>query len=77
MCNKIIQAGESTKLIKEITGHVSDAVEKYQITSDEQGMHASVVIQGHVPVVKLSQAPEMQIVNDLKLLTNDQKFELP
>ena len=52
-------------------------IEKYQITSDEKRMHVSAVIQGDVPVVKLSQAHEMQIVNDPKPLTNDQKFELP
>ena len=34
------------KFIKEITGHVSNAVEKYEITSDAQCMELSSIIQG-------------------------------
>lgn len=42
----LFQAGQNVKLIKEITGHVSDAVEKYEITSDKQRMDLSSIIQG-------------------------------
>ena len=40
------------KLIKEITGHVSNAVEKYEITSDQQRMELSSIIQGEEDVVE-------------------------
>ena len=33
---RLFQAGENSKIVKEITGHVSDAVNKYQETSNEQ-----------------------------------------
>ena len=42
----LFRAGKNVKLIKEITGHVSDAVEKYEITSDQQRMELSSIIQG-------------------------------
>ena len=74
---RLYQAGQSTKLIKEITGHISDAVEKYQTTSDEQRMHASAIIQGEVKEVKLSQSEPMMIVEDKKPINNDDKFKLP
>ena len=32
---RLFQAGESVKHVKEVMGHVSDAVNKYQETSDE------------------------------------------
>ena len=34
------------KLVKEITGHRSDAVDAYQVTSDEQRKMCSNIIQG-------------------------------
>ena len=43
---RLFQAGQNVKLIKEITGHVSDAIEKYKITSDKQIMKLSSIIQG-------------------------------
>ena len=45
---RLFQAGQNLKLIKEVTGHVSDAVEKYEITSDKQRMHVSSIIQSDV-----------------------------
>ena len=42
----LFRAGKNVKLIKEITGHVSNAVEKYEITSDQQRMELSSIIQG-------------------------------
>ena len=35
---RLLQAGMNVKLIKEVTGHISNAVEKYEITSDVQRM---------------------------------------
>ena len=40
---RLFQAGQSEKVVKEITGHISDAVNKYQVTSDKQRMEASSV----------------------------------
>ena len=47
---RLFRAGKNVKLIKEITGHVSNAVEKYEITSDEQRMELSSIIQGEKPI---------------------------
>ena len=43
---RLFRPGANVKLIKEITGHVSNAVEKYEITSDKQRMELSSIIQG-------------------------------
>ena len=43
---RLFQAGQNVKLIKEVTGHVSNAVEKYETTSDEQRMQISSILQG-------------------------------
>ena len=74
---RLFQAGQSVKLVKEVTGHVSDAVHKYQTTSDEQRMNLSEIVQGDVKEVKLSQADQMQIVEPPKALSDYQKFSLP
>ena len=42
----LFQAGQNVKLIKEVTGHISNAVEKYETTSDEQKMKIGSIIQG-------------------------------
>ena len=73
---RLFQAGQSVKIVKEITGHVSDAVHKYQTTSDEQRMAVSKIIQGDVCEKKLSEAPEMEVVEQPKELSNDEKFKL-
>ena len=41
---RLFQAGVSRKLIKEFTGHSSDAVDKYSITSEEQRESISKII---------------------------------
>ena len=41
------RAGVDRKLVKEATGHTSDAVDKYQITSDEQCAMMSCIIAGN------------------------------
>ena len=74
---RLYQAGQSTKMIKEITGHISDAVEKYQTTSDDQRMAASAIIQGDVNEVKLSQAEPMMVVESSKPVGDEVKFALP
>ena len=47
---RLFRAGIDRKLVKEATGHRSDAIDKYQITSDEQREAMSRVISG--PIVK-------------------------
>ena len=47
---RLFQAGQNVKFIKEVTGHVSNAVENYETTSDEQRMVISSIIQGEKPV---------------------------
>ena len=42
----LFQARIDRKIIKEFTGHVSDAVDAYQVTSDEQRQKLSEVITG-------------------------------
>ena len=41
----LFQAGVSRKLVKEFTGHKSDAVDQYQITSDDQRKMISKIIE--------------------------------
>ena len=44
--SRLFQAGVQRKLVKECTGHTSDAVDKYQITSKEQKKKVSKIVQG-------------------------------
>ena len=44
---RLFQAGIDRKLVKEFTGHSSDTVDKYQITSDNQHETISKVIAGN------------------------------
>ena len=43
---RLFQAGVDRKLVKEFTGHSSDAVDQYQITSDGQRQEMSAIIRG-------------------------------
>ena len=43
---RLFQAGVDRKMVKEITGHRSDAIDCYQVTSDRQKMHISEIIAG-------------------------------
>ena len=42
----LVRGGVERKLVKEYTGHTSDAVDQYQITSDEQRKQLSKIIAG-------------------------------
>ena len=42
---RLFQAGVQRKLVKEVTGHLSDAVDKYQITSDKQQATMSKILE--------------------------------
>ena len=52
-CTRLFQAGIDRKIVKEISGHRSDAVDKYQITSDIQKQQVSNVIS------KVSKVPHL------------------
>ena len=56
---RLFRAGVQRKLVKEATGHASDAIDKYQITSDAQHEMMSKIIAGpQVDVVKECEALE-------------------
>ena len=45
---RLFNAGVQRKLVKEVTGHASNAIDKYQITSDEQReMLSSIIAHKH------------------------------
>ena len=47
MCaTHLFQVGQSVKIVKELTGHMSDAVHKYQTMSDQQRMVVIKIIWG-------------------------------
>ena len=56
---RLFQAGVNRKVIKEFTGHVSDAVDKYQITSEEQRENLSKIISGIKPTGSMAKAPKV------------------
>ena len=43
---RLFQAGVDRKIVKEITGHRSDAIDCYQITSEDQQKRVSAIISG-------------------------------
>ena len=49
MCaTRLFQGGQNVKLVKEVTGPISDAVNKYIETSNKQCMGFNIIIQGNV-----------------------------
>ena len=55
---RLFGAGVQCKLVKEATGHRSDAVDKYEITSDNQREMMSKIMAGeHVDEVREVQVP--------------------
>ena len=64
---RLFQAGQNVKLIKEVTGHISDAVEKYETTSDRQRMEISSIIQGEqCAEVEVNEAQEVKKKMEVK-----------
>ena len=47
---QMFQAGIDRKIVKEITGHKSDALDKYQVTSEDQLANVSKVISGEIKI---------------------------
>ena len=46
--SRLFQSGVDPKLIREFTGHCSDALHDYEVTSDQQRQQMSNIIQGEV-----------------------------
>ena len=46
--SRLFQSGVDPKLIREFTGHRSDALHDYEVTSDQQRQQMSNIIQGEV-----------------------------
>ena len=64
-------SGWSTKIVsKECTGHSSDAVDKYQITSDSQRETISNILQSKPEVVDSSHSDSLQKVAGTKTESN-------
>ena len=83
---RLFQAGIDRKIIKEFTGHVSDAVDQYQITSDDQRRQVSAVIAGdnvvrnsvecQDPIVVKGKSVNKKVpesVNSLELTVSDKR----
>ena len=66
---RLFQAGVDRKLVKEATGHHSDAVDKYQLTSHEQRRHMSNILakkpQGSLEVSNNSMTPKAALPSPL------------
>ena len=43
-CTRLFQAGVERKIVKEVSGHRSDAIDKYQLTSERQRQEVSRVL---------------------------------
>ena len=56
---RLFRAGQNVKLIKEVTGHVSNAVEKYEMTSDQQCMDISSILQAE-PIEKIKDQSDQE-----------------
>ena len=81
---RLFQAGVDGKIVKEITGHVSDALNKYQVTSNEQKQEVSNVLQGKEEVQCSDSEAEVEVKKkctrppSLELsVTNTQKGSTP
>ena len=61
---RLFQNGIDRKLVKEFTGHVSDAVDQYQVTSDQQRCEMSRVLQGERFIEKEKETcePDIEVV---------------
>ena len=64
---RLFNAGVQRKLVKECTGHASDAIDKYQITSDEQReMLSSIIAHKH----------ETNVTEKAHIAKNETKVEI-
>ena len=82
---RLFQNGIDRKLVKEFTGHVSDAVDQYQVTSDQQRAEMSKIIQGQKSIEHVVKEPSASLevaisdkckVNDMGCLCLKQDMKL-
>ena len=66
---RLFRAGIDRKLVKEVTGHHSDAVDQYQITGHDQRKLISKVVQGQISKVvddKAGNCERDSVIEELK-----------
>ena len=68
---RLFQAGVQRKLVKEVTGHTSDAIDKYQVTSDSQRAVMNDILQGNL----VPAAPSSNDLDRVGGTTVNPKFE--
>ena len=61
---RLFRAGVDRKLVKEVTGHRSDAVDDYQITGHDQRKMISKVVQGDIEDVRVIELKENSVKVD-------------
>ena len=74
--NKDFSSEEKCENSKENYRSCEYAANKSQITSEEQRMRASSIIQSEFNVPKLNEAAAIEIVEDAKPISNEEKFEI-
>ena len=62
--SRLFQAGVQRKLVKECTGHASDAVDSYQITSYQQKKIVSEIVQGQLDIKPKPSTSTTPVVGD-------------
>ena len=70
--SQLFQAGVDRKIVKEIIGHRSDAVDCYQITSEDQRARVGNILQGNMEGKSLINASKQHSVDDHSNVTNEQ-----
>ena len=77
---RLFQAGVERKIVKEYTGHVSDAIDKYQITSEKEKEQLSKIIRGaevhgNVQNMKESENSEFEVTVKSNNSSTDDQME--
>ena len=70
---RLFRAGVDRKLVKEAMGHSSDAVDKYQITSDEQRELMSHIIAGNPGQSNVTVSPKHSDVINTSVTVTDKE----
>ena len=73
---RLFQAGLDHKLVKEFTGHASDAVDQYQITSHEQPEDVSHIISGEKDPQKTHKNADIEICDQQKEECKNNSLEI-
>ena len=71
----LFQAGLPKKLIKEFTGHRSDALDKYEITSEDQRATISNVISGNNCINVEEKENESEQSNEMQVVVSDKSHD--